>query len=68
MIGVSFFFRFVILGAAPGYVLPKFPNYLHAFPKSLCQSIIVIDNKKVFQLFLNSSFTETISYFKKRLP
>ncbi|OXU20811.1 hypothetical protein TSAR_006495 [Trichomalopsis sarcophagae] len=43
--------RMIILAAAPGEVLPKYPNPLHVFSKSACNLSVVIDNKKYFPTY-----------------
>lgn len=37
----------ILIAAAPGEILPKYPNPLHVFSKSACNLSVVIDNKKV---------------------
>ncbi|KAL7287133.1 hypothetical protein TKK_0018750 [Trichogramma kaykai] len=43
--------RMFIIAAAPGEVLPKFPNALHVFSKSACNLNVVVDNKKYFPMY-----------------
>jgi DNA (cytosine-5)-methyltransferase 1 len=42
-----FFPRAIILAAAPGEILPNFPEPTHAFNLKACQLAVVVDNKKV---------------------
>lgn len=37
----------ILLAAAPGEILPRYPNPLYVFSKSACNLNVVIDNKKV---------------------
>ncbi|XP_033200860.1 DNA (cytosine-5)-methyltransferase PliMCI [Bombus vancouverensis nearcticus] len=38
--------RLIILAAAPGEVLPKYPEPTHVFSKRACQLSVIVDNKK----------------------
>ncbi|XP_076753766.1 DNA methyltransferase 1a isoform X1 [Xylocopa sonorina] len=38
--------RMIILAAAPGQVLPKYPEPTHVFSKHACQLSVLVDNKK----------------------
>lgn len=40
-------FRLIILAAAPGEILPKYPEPTHVFSKRACQLSVIVDNKKV---------------------
>lgn len=37
----------IILAAAPGQMLPKYPEPTHVFSKRACQLSVLVDNKKV---------------------
>ncbi|XP_017756525.1 PREDICTED: DNA (cytosine-5)-methyltransferase PliMCI-like [Eufriesea mexicana] len=38
--------RMIILAAAPGQILPKYPEPIHVFSKRACQLSVLVDNKK----------------------
>lgn len=38
----------IILAAAPGEILPKYPEPMHVFNKRCCSVHVVVDNKRVF--------------------
>ncbi|KAG7199233.1 hypothetical protein KM043_018102 [Ampulex compressa] len=38
--------RLIILAAAPGEILPKYPEPTHVFSKRACQLSVIVDNKK----------------------
>ncbi|OXU18829.1 hypothetical protein TSAR_015341 [Trichomalopsis sarcophagae] len=40
--------RMILIAAAPGEILPRFPNPLHVFSKSTCQLTVDVDNVKYF--------------------
>lgn len=44
---LSNFFRMIILAAAPGEILPKYPEPMHVFNKRCCSVHVVVDNKRV---------------------
>ena len=41
------FFRAIIIAAAPGEILPKYPEPLHVFNPRATQLSVMIDDKKV---------------------
>lgn len=43
----------IILAAAPGETLPKYPEPMHVFNKRVCAVHIVVDNKRVFFIFIS---------------
>ncbi|KOC65410.1 DNA (cytosine-5)-methyltransferase 1 [Habropoda laboriosa] len=43
--------RMIILAAAPGQKLPKYPEPTHAFSKRACQLSVLVDNKKVSNIY-----------------
>lgn len=38
----------IILAAAPGEILPKYPEPMHVFNKRCCSVNAIVDNKRVF--------------------
>lgn len=38
----------ILIAAAPGEILPKYPEPTHVFSKRCCSLTVMIDNKKVF--------------------
>lgn len=46
------FYRMIILAAAPGEILPKYPEPTHVFSKRACKLNVLVDNKKVFLYIL----------------
>lgn len=57
-------FRLIILAAAPGEVLPKYPEPTHVFSKRACQLSVIVDNKKVREI--NFAY-ELLNSYKQRL-
>ncbi|PBC25685.1 DNA (cytosine-5)-methyltransferase PliMCI [Apis cerana cerana] len=51
--------RLIILAAAPGEVLPKYPEPTHVFSKRACQLSVIVDNKKYSS---NCDWTESAPY------
>lgn len=41
----------IILAAAPGQTLPKYPEPTHVFSKRACQLSVLVDNKKVNSIY-----------------
>lgn len=40
--------RLIIMAAAPGFILPKFPEPQHVFNKKGCQLAVPVDNLKFY--------------------
>ncbi|XP_076172771.1 DNA (cytosine-5)-methyltransferase PliMCI [Ptiloglossa arizonensis] len=51
--------RLIILAAAPGEILPKYPEPTHVFSKRACQLSVIVDNKKYSS---NCDWTESAPY------
>ncbi|CAD1477928.1 unnamed protein product [Heterotrigona itama] len=51
--------RLIILAAAPGEVLPKYPEPIHVFSKRACRLSVIVDNKKYSS---NCDWTESAPY------
>ncbi|XP_076753512.1 DNA (cytosine-5)-methyltransferase PliMCI [Xylocopa sonorina] len=51
--------RLIILAAAPGEVLPKYPEPTHVFSKRACQLSVIVDNKKYSS---NCDWSESAPY------
>ncbi|CAK9821528.1 DNA (cytosine-5)-methyltransferase PliMCI [Anthophora retusa] len=51
--------RMIILAAAPGQKLPKYPEPTHAFSKRACQLSVLVDNKKYKS---NCNWTESAPF------
>ncbi|XP_033326072.2 DNA (cytosine-5)-methyltransferase PliMCI [Megalopta genalis] len=51
--------RLIILAAAPGETLPKYPEPTHVFSKRACQLSVIVDNKKYSS---NCDWTESAPY------
>jgi hypothetical protein len=45
--------RAIILAAAPGEILPNYPEPMHVFNLKACQLPVVVDDKKVSIAFLS---------------
>lgn len=41
----------IILAAAPGQTLPNYPEPTHVFSKRACQLSVLVDNKKVHNIY-----------------
>jgi len=58
-----FIYRMIILAAAPGEILPKYPEPMHVFSKRCCSLSVVVDNKKVFPFYhLTNIYVHNILY------
>ncbi|XP_033204996.2 DNA methyltransferase 1a isoform X1 [Bombus vancouverensis nearcticus] len=51
--------RIIILAAAPGQILPQYPEPTHVFSKHACQLSVLVDNKKYST---NCSWTESAPF------
>ncbi|KZC09572.1 PREDICTED: DNA (cytosine-5)-methyltransferase PliMCI-like [Dufourea novaeangliae] len=51
--------RLIILAAAPGETLPKYPEPTHVFSKRACQLSVIVDNKKYSS---NCDWTQSAPY------
>ncbi|XP_011350631.1 DNA (cytosine-5)-methyltransferase 1 isoform X1 [Ooceraea biroi] len=51
--------RMIILAAAPGEILPKYPEPMHVFNRRCCSLSVVVDNKKYFS---NCGWTKSAPY------
>nr|XP_034189663.1 DNA (cytosine-5)-methyltransferase PliMCI-like [Osmia lignaria] len=51
--------RLIILAAAPGEILPTYPEPTHVFSKRACQLSVIVDNKKYSS---NCDWTESAPY------
>ncbi|KAL2747796.1 DNA (cytosine-5)-methyltransferase PliMCI isoform X1 [Vespula maculifrons] len=51
--------RLIILAAAPGEMLPKYPEPTHVFSKRACRLSVIVDNKKYSS---NCDWTESAPY------
>ncbi|XP_076247833.1 DNA methyltransferase 1a isoform X2 [Calliopsis andreniformis] len=51
--------RMIILAAAPGQILPKYPEPMHVFSKRACQLSVLVDNKKYSS---NCTWTESAPF------
>ncbi|XP_076247573.1 DNA (cytosine-5)-methyltransferase PliMCI [Calliopsis andreniformis] len=51
--------RLIILAAAPGEILPKYPEPTHVFSKRACQLSVIVDNKKYSS---NCDWSESAPY------
>jgi hypothetical protein len=52
---ICFSSRAIILAAAPGEILPNYPEPMHVFNLKACQLSVVVDDKKVNIAFLSNN-------------
>lgn len=63
--------RLIIMAAAPGFALPKYPEPQHAFSKKACQLSVLVDNFKfypcMFMQVKHFVFYFILCYFRYKL-